>query len=405
VLFSCGGSPPSHEPHALPSATAAAPAPPKRKPSAALANHVAEGAKGFAYADLEGLFATQLGRGLAPNIAKLAGGDAGKCIEAIVAGGKEVLFSFGGDDVVAIRFDPAKMSPSACPIKVAEPGIGVFGDEKAHAGNVPEDLALGPGEYVRAYFADHAPAGGTVEMSVVAHVSLALSDALFALHADGDLPEARARDLVQQLEDSRAKVPALMKDASAEERDTIAKVLRFATFRRDGGHVTLALDLHEPPVDQARDIGTMAALATAGVHKYLLQSKEAEVRAALPAIARAIVVDWERETLPPVPRAKKKLRSFPPIPQTVPRGTAYTSSEKEWATWSSLRFDMYGQPQRYQYEIRAAKDGESAEVIAHGDLNGDGKTSSFVITIKKKKKNGADAVLELSPIVETDPDE
>jgi len=45
---------------------------------------------------------------------------------------------------------------------------------------------------------------------------------------------------------------------------------------------------------------------------------------------------------------------------------------------------MY-QPMYYQYEVRAAKDGESAEVIARGDLNGDGKTSSFVITIKVKK--------------------
>jgi type IV pilus assembly protein PilA len=403
VLFSCGGAPRTPEPHPLPSATTTAPvAATTHAPSAALSQHVAEGAKLFAYADLEALFTSQLGRGLAPNIVKLASGDVGKCIDALATAGKEILYSSGaGDTVIAVRFDPSKMSPSACPLTVVEPGIGVFGGAGG-AGTLPRELALGRGEVLRVSFADHAPAGGTVEMSIDAHVSLALSDSLFALHADGDLPEARAREFVQELEDSRAKVPAMMKEATPEERDAIAKVLRLATFRRDGGHVSFAFDLHEPAVDQARDIGALAAVAISGMRKYLLQSKEAEARATLPVIARAIVADWEHETLPPTPRAKKKLRSFPPIPPTVPRGTKYQPSEKEWATWSTLKFEM-SQPIYYQYEIRAAKDGESADVIARGDLNGDGKTSSFVITIKVKKTK--DRSLELSPIVETDPDE
>jgi len=89
-------------------------------------------------------------------------------------------------------------------------------------------------------------------------------------------------------------------------------------------------------------------------------NKEAEARATVPVIARSIAAEWERE-LPPTktPRPKKKLQSFPPIPQAVPRGTKYQPSEKEWATWSALKFEI-DQPTYYQYEVRAAKDGESA---------------------------------------------
>lgn len=393
VLFSCGGSPPSQEPHPLPSASASAPVAPRRRPTEALAKHVAEGAKLFAYADLEGLFATQLGRGLAPNFSKLAGGDVGKCIDALASAGKEILYSSGaGDTVVAVRFDPAKMSPSACPINVVEPGIGVFGDGNAHA-RLPDELALDRDEYVRAYY---------VDKPVLAHVSLAMTDALFALHADADLPEERAKEAAAMFEKQRAMLPAAMNDMTPEERDAVGRLLLSTKFRRDGSHVALAVDLHESPVDQARDIGMMSALAIHGVRKYLLQSKEAEARNAVPQIARNIAASWERETLPPTPRAKKKLQSFPAIPPTVPRGTKYQPSEKEWATWSAIKFEM-DQPLYYQYEVRAAKDGESADVIARGDLNGDGKTSSFVITIKVRKDK--DRTLDISPIVETDPDE
>ena len=60
-------------------------------------------------------------------------------------------------------------------------------------------------------------------------------------------------------------------------------------------------------------------------------------------------------------------------------------------------------PQRYQYEIIAAKDGESAEIVARGDLNGDGKTSLFKVAVKVDR---AKDVLVVAPtIFENDPDE
>ena len=60
-------------------------------------------------------------------------------------------------------------------------------------------------------------------------------------------------------------------------------------------------------------------------------------------------------------------------------------------------------PQRFQYEIVAAKDGESAEIIARGDLNGDGKMSLFKVAVKVDR---AKDVLVVAPTIsETDPDE
>jgi len=400
VLFSCGG-PATPESHPLPVPATTASVQAKRKPSDALARHVAERAKVFAYADLEGLFATQLGRGLAPILVKLAGNDLAPCIESLIAGGKEVLYSSGSaDPIVAVRFDPAKMSPSACRLTVAEPGVGIFGDTSDHANPIPAALTLDADEYAHAHFID-APDGPEV-----AHVALVTTGELFALHAfAAHLPEERARMIASTFEQKRTTFPSMMKDASADERDAVARLLHFATLRQNKGRLDFAVDLHETPPEQARDVGTIAALMVAGVHKYLLESKEAEARNTVPAIARSIAAWWEREELSPslkTPLVKKKLQSFPAIPPTVPRGTKYQPSEKEWATWSVIKFEM-DQPIYYQYEVRAAKDGESAEVIARGDLNGDGKTSSFVITIKVKKDK--DRTLEISPIVETDPDE
>jgi hypothetical protein len=60
-------------------------------------------------------------------------------------------------------------------------------------------------------------------------------------------------------------------------------------------------------------------------------------------------------------------------------------------------------PQYYQYEIKAAKDGKSADIIARGDLNGNGKPSVFVLHVQRRS---TDNMMVVGPsITETDPDE
>lgn len=204
-------------------------------------------------------------------------------------------------------------------------------------------------------------------------------------------------------------------DASAELPEQVATLLedrlahggalgplaRALTFERKDGRVAVALELGEPPIDQARDLGTLAALATHGVRAYLTRAKTAEAKSTLGAIARAYVVAWETER-DATPRAKKKLRSYPPVPKAVPRGVVNVSQDADWAAWKDLRFVMSG-TQRYQYEIVASKDGESAEIVARGDLNGDGKTSLFRVTVKIDR---AKDLLTVSPeITEIEPDE
>jgi hypothetical protein len=90
------------------------------------------------------------------------------------------------------------------------------------------------------------------------------------------------------------------------------------------------------------------------------------------------------------------------VPKAVPRGQKYQSSSADWKAWAPLRFEMT-EPQYYQYEIRAAKDGESAEIIARGDLNGDGKASELKLLVKVERPSNR---IRVSPSIhEIDPDE
>jgi len=78
----------------------------------------------------------------------------------------------------------------------------------------------------------------------------------------------------------------------------------------------------------------------------------------------------------------------------------YQSTPADWKPWAPIRFEI-DSPQYYQYEVKAAADGQSCVATARGDLNGDGKTSKFELTIKKK---GDRLVIDPS-IKETDPEE
>jgi hypothetical protein len=90
------------------------------------------------------------------------------------------------------------------------------------------------------------------------------------------------------------------------------------------------------------------------------------------------------------------------VPKTVPSGVKYASTPADWQAWAPIQFTMDA-PQYYQYEVKAAKDGMSAEVVAHGDLDGDGKVSTFRLGLKIDPKT-RDLLIEPS-IDEQDPTE
>jgi hypothetical protein len=177
----------------------------------------------------------------------------------------------------------------------------------------------------------------------------------------------------------------------------LLKLLQSVTVERRGSHLSGAFDLHEGAVDQARDIGMLTALSVYGARKYMVAAKADEARSTLLAIAASYSKAW---TPAPGARGLRKLVSLPPVPAVVPKGAKYLAAPGEWKAWQAINFKVDG-PQYYQYEVRAAKDGRSADIIAKGDLDADGKQSEFRLHLSQ----GKDKLAVSENIEEHDPEE
>lgn len=344
--------------------------------------------QGALYADVGAMMKMDLFRALAQAPEE-------KCIDEVLMRAKEIAIGFDERGVLAIgRFaDPfPEASLRECIAKADDrkltlsfaPPLAFLGDPKlveaavnGANGKWPASVAISQDQVVSWMFkGENASAQGGVHAS----------KERFRADGTADVPEELGRLVEEQV-------------ARGNMLGPIAKALK---VERRGRRLEVVFELREPPLDQARDLGILSALAVHGVKSYLARSKAAEARNTVAAIARDYVMDWERESPTPKPKAKRKLVSYPPVPKTVPRGTTYASTPNDWAPWKELRFVMT-QPQRYQYEIIAAKDGESAEIVARGDLDGDGRTSLFKVTVKVDR---AKDVLVVAPTIsETDPDE
>lgn len=150
--------------------------------------------------------------------------------------------------------------------------------------------------------------------------------------------------------------------------------------------------------------GPLAVLSIYGVRKYLANAKTAEARSSLGQMVKGASEAYERDSRlcdsasRPVPRDASEIR-----------GKKYLSSPKDWsvdkernAGFACLQFEMIS-PQYFQYEYRAGVDVPNRGFIAEarGDLNGDGKLSSF-------KATGVvvgDALHVSTDLAETDPQE
>lgn len=178
---------------------------------------------------------------------------------------------------------------------------------------------------------------------------------------------------------------------------TAQRIIAGLRVTRDGRVLALGLDLDEPVLEQARDFGIVSALMVYGVRKYVLNAKIAEARETVAAIAKSEVEAWGH-----APLAERRLVSLPPVPAEVPHGEKYKSAPRDWKAWAPLHFSL-DHPQYFQYKVVAAKDGKHADVIGQGDLDGNGKTSLFKLTLSVEPKDGS---LQVSPrIEEQDPEE
>jgi hypothetical protein len=433
LLVACGGTQPAPTAPSTPAGSAAAPVaatPARRAPSEELRRYWAMGdAPRFAlYADLAGLLHTELGASLVPAVMQVVRdaltADQARCLRGALDGVREIVL--GADDdhgVIIARIDEQAFKPSACvgpagaqPVKleganeaytlfdrtlVHEPGFLVFGRpavleralaQRAAPKPFPASMSLGPDEYVVWW--------ATPDEGIHLAGTVLDSSTRFRVTVQADVPPPIASRIEKEFGGVQAMgaVPGL---GEGPERELVSKLLHAAELKRDGGHLEGAFDLREPPADQARDLGVAASLGVFGVRKYLAEAKTAEARNAVGQIAKDYAAWWETED--GKPRAKKKLVSFPPVPSTVPRATKYQSTPADWKPWAPIKFAM-DMPQYYQYEVRAAKNGESAEIVARGDLDGDGQMSQFKVTLHVDRARGSALVVDPS-IAETDPEE
>jgi type IV pilus assembly protein PilA len=163
-------------------------------------------------------------------------------------------------------------------------------------------------------------------------------------------------------------------------------------------------------------IGPMAVMAIYGVRKYIANAKTAEARNSLGQIAKDAARAYESESaaspiLVAGGTANLGHRMCTTASNSVPasaaaiRGKKYQSSPSEWQTgkeidagWYCLKFSIDA-PQYFMYLYQGTDDSFTA--IAHGDLNGDGVTSTFELT----GRASGDTVTIAPYIAETDPQE
>lgn len=432
-LLACGGTSPAKapEPVSPPLAEAATPARVARTPSLEVSKYwVLSQPQPFSlYADLTSLLRSELVSGLLPAIIAEAG-DALKsneraCLTAVVEHARELLVA-GGDSsglaVMSLGAEGVKAARTACvgavlPVERA----ALKGTEEAYEIGDGDVLAVMPGVvlYGSKRFVEAALDATAQPTPLPAHFELLADQQLafrfempeknvsasgtagtspqhFLVAGQVQLPsDAAAEEVEKKISIGRSQAGLLLQSAGGPG---LGRLLDAVELKRRGSSFDVRFDLRGTPAQQARDLGTLAALGINGARKYLLNAKAAEAKATLARITKAYQLSLNAVDAAK-PKNTKKLASFPAVPTSIPRGGKYRSSADDWKGWAPIQFKLDG-PQYFQYEVVAAKDGKSAEVLARGDLDGDGVASLYRLKIQLDVKTGQLTAHELD---ETDP--
>jgi hypothetical protein len=423
MLLGCGG-------HATPPAASAPPAPATNAlaakdtgaPASELRRYWGAAPKhNFRiYGELGALLHTALFQRLEPGLMHLAGDSLGPkqqaCVAAVVAGVKELGVSGGQNDgLFLLSFDPKGLDAarSACVGTLVSPDrVTVAGSDEAYAvdgGNVlavdHHVVLLGSRELVTAALAPHNPGPWPTELTlapeqrlaavvdvegITGHGALFVGPDRFRLQVEGQAPnEAMAQAAEAAIHGSIDQV----KDPNAPQGAALSRLLEAFSLTRSGKQVSAVFEVRGPAQTQAELLGMAAATGIYGIRRYVTVAKmaEAEARNTVGQIAKdcAAYVSGDSTSLEkPKHAAPRKLISLPPVPAKVPSGMKYQSVVSDWKAWAPIKFSFV-EPQYYQYEVVAAKDGRSAEVIARGDLDGDGKQSRFSRKLTVDPKTGS----------------
>jgi hypothetical protein len=429
LALSCGAAPAPAAKPPEPVASPAPVAPATRSASAELARYWQFGEKTqlALYADMGSLMHTELFAGLVPGILEnsedLLKSTQKDCLLVLSKQSREMLLGVDPHGaVLSLLLGPegVKAARSACvgslfPVErvsvqgadeayglsnrevvVVQPGAVLVGDkrliEKALAAKAPAALPTGLN------LQDDQQLAFRVKLNEFAGGGVMhVSPERFRLALEVDLNDDSVASMVDY------KVKQAKEDAqkfAAQRTDLpLTRLVDAVDIQRQGKHFSGTFELREPIEAQAHDLGTLIGLSVFGVRRYMQQAKTAEVRVTLGEIVRAYNQALQEPPTAGKKALPKKLVSFPPVPAAVPRGVKYQSSADDWKAWAPIHF-AFTEPQYFQYEVVAAKDGKSAEIIARGDLNGDGKSSLYRIKLELDPKSGQLTVSEPS---ETDP--
>jgi hypothetical protein len=137
--------------------------------------------------------------------------------------------------------------------------------------------------------------------------------------------------------------------------------------------------LAKPPASmKPADVERCRDLLGRGIRGYVAAAREVEATVVLGQIALRAVGAY-RETGKLCPDAQK----VPADRALVAKGP-YESTAADWSSpgWACLHFNFEGQPQRFQYEVRADPDGNGFELLAHGVTGDNGR---FVTLVQRGK--------------------
>lgn len=387
-----------------------------RPPSPGLVQRFAFDAKPAArvYVDLEGALKSEAVQAtvtaLVQRGANSMDGARRKCMSDFLASARELVVGIPveGEPLVLVRYDAARFDVDPC---LAASGMQRFDPSAATAAPTRSSmvvavdgdvlvagppaqvrqalthqgkgglggLELGPDQYARAEGAGPNGGGGSA--------ALEISPRRFRLAASIDVVDEayaqQAQMVFSRMNQKGGPVPA-----------ELAALVSALQVQVSGKHIDASFTLEEAPAEQARDLATAVVLASSSFDKYLVNAKTAEAKNTVGQIAKNLVAYYESET---PTGARPKLIACPAVPKTVPKGEKYRSTPADWKAWAPLKFEM-SEPQYFQYEVKLDKTKKRADVIAHGDLDGDGKVSTFRLSVTVPAKK--DGSLQVDPTIE-----
>lgn len=381
------------------------------------------------YFDADGLFKTKVMKilmgALVPIATRSLNLPQKECVELAVTETRELAgaaLKDGSGDVLVARLDPAassKVGPCLAMFGFAPVKVAGAKEAWASGGNFwalsptgllingnPEavEVALtgrGDGKSLDSvslerdeYFSWRAQIG---ESDPPAHGTLLVTEDRVRLTAEGDAPdEPTAQRLAAQFSKSQLSADIARTKLQPELVAEVMRMFDAVDVQRNGRHLALRIELQGSPEQVGVTVvGASSILAVNAMRKYLLLANQAEAKNNMTRLAKALSDRWEK-----APAGGKKLASYPAVPKSVPKGAKYASSPADWKAWAPLEFEMTS-PQYYQYEIKAAKDGKSADIFARGDLDGNGTASEFKLTVEVR----AGHLAVTSDIEEKMPDE